>query len=55
MGLDDVLKEVFGSADTEAYEKAVRFIYGLVYPGIITSDEAAQIIKKIDEIEDMED
>lgn len=54
MGLEDVLREVFGSADREAYERAVRLVQGLVYPGIIITDEAARIIKQIDAIEDME-
>lgn len=54
MGLDDVLQETFGSADAASYEKAVKFIEGLIYPGIITPDEAGRIIKQIDEIEDME-
>ena len=54
MGLDDVLRETFGSADASSYEKAVKFIEGLVYPGIITPDEAERIIKQIDKVEDME-
>lgn len=54
MGFEDVLTEAFGSASPEAYEKAVRFVSGMVYSGIVTMDEAALIIKKIDEIEDME-
>ncbi|MFR1537521.1 MAG: hypothetical protein ACLSUP_02640 [Blautia massiliensis (ex Durand et al. 2017)] len=54
MGLEDVLTDVFGYADEMAYERAVRFIEGLVYPGVITTEEAERIVKKIDEIEDME-
>lgn len=53
MGLEDILKAVFGTSDAKAYEKAVQFIDCLVYPGIITEDEAARIIKQFDEIENM--
>lgn len=50
MGLEDVLEEVFGASGPRGYEKAVQFVEGLVYPGIITAEESHRIVKQIDEI-----
>lgn len=50
MGLEDVLEEVFGASGPREYERAVCFIEGLVYPGIISAEEAHRIVKQIDEI-----